>query len=29
VVREGCIIDVKSVLEASSLRKEGLRVWRL
>jgi UDP-N-acetyl-D-galactosamine dehydrogenase len=29
VVREGCIIDVKSVLDASSLRKEGLRVWRL
>jgi UDP-N-acetyl-D-galactosamine dehydrogenase len=29
VVREGCIIDVKSVLDASSLRKEGMRVWRL
>jgi UDP-N-acetyl-D-galactosamine dehydrogenase len=29
VVREGCIIDVKSVLDAPSLRKEGLRVWRL
>ena len=29
VVREGCIIDVKSVLDAASLRKEGLRVWRL
>src|SRR4051795_9556983 len=29
VVREGVIIDVKSVLDASSLRKEGMRVWRL
>jgi len=29
VVRQGCIIDVKSVLDAASLRKEGLRVWRL
>jgi UDP-N-acetyl-D-glucosamine/UDP-N-acetyl-D-galactosamine dehydrogenase len=29
VVRQGCIIDVKSVLDASALRKEGLRVWRL
>ena len=29
VVRQGCIIDVKSVLDAPALRKEGLRVWRL
>src|SRR3954469_9494870 len=29
VVRSGCIIDVKSVLDAAALRREGLRVWRL
>jgi UDP-N-acetyl-D-glucosamine/UDP-N-acetyl-D-galactosamine dehydrogenase len=29
VVRGGCIIDVKAVLDAPALRKEGLRVWRL
>src|SRR6476646_2194682 len=29
VVRNGCIIDVKSVLDAEALRREGLRVWRL
>jgi len=29
VVRQGCIIDVKAVLDAQALRKEGLRVWRL
>src|SRR5881394_2607719 len=29
VVRAGCIIDVKSVLDAAAFRKEGLRVWRL
>jgi UDP-N-acetyl-D-galactosamine dehydrogenase len=29
VVRKGCIIDVKSVLDAETYRKEGLRVWRL
>ncbi len=29
VVRQGCIIDVKSVLDAEALRKLGLRVWRL
>jgi len=29
VVRAGCIIDVKSVLDAAALRREGLRVWRL
>jgi len=29
VVRGGCVIDVKSVLDAQALRSEGLRVWRL
>jgi UDP-N-acetyl-D-glucosamine/UDP-N-acetyl-D-galactosamine dehydrogenase len=29
VVRNGCVIDVKSVLDAAALRREGLRVWRL
>ena len=29
IVRAGCIIDVKSVLDAAALRREGLRVWRL
>ncbi|HET7197639.1 MAG TPA: nucleotide sugar dehydrogenase [Burkholderiales bacterium] len=29
VVRSGCVIDVKCVLDAAALRKEGLRVWRL
>jgi UDP-N-acetyl-D-galactosamine dehydrogenase len=29
VVRAGCVIDVKAVLDAAALRKEGLRVWRL
>ena len=29
VVRGGCVIDVKSVLDAQALRREGLRVWRL
>ncbi|HYR36698.1 MAG TPA: nucleotide sugar dehydrogenase [Burkholderiales bacterium] len=29
VVRAGCLIDVKSVLDAAAFRKEGLRVWRL
>ena len=29
VVRQGCLIDVKSVLDAAAFRKEGLRVWRL
>ena len=29
VVRKGCVIDVKSVLDAETYRKEGLRVWRL
>src|SRR5437016_13794278 len=29
VVRAGCLIDIKSVLDAAAFRKEGLRVWRL
>jgi UDP-N-acetyl-D-galactosamine dehydrogenase len=29
VVRKGCIIDVKSVLDAETYRREGLRLWRL
>jgi len=29
VVRAGCIIDVKSVLDAEALRSKGIRVWRL
>jgi UDP-N-acetyl-D-glucosamine/UDP-N-acetyl-D-galactosamine dehydrogenase len=29
VVRGGCVIDVKSVLDADALRRDGLRVWRL
>jgi UDP-N-acetyl-D-galactosamine dehydrogenase len=29
VVRGGCIIDVKSALDAGGLRRDGLRVWRL
>jgi UDP-N-acetyl-D-galactosamine dehydrogenase len=29
VVRQGCVIDIKSVLDADALRREGLRVWRL
>ena len=29
VVRQGCLIDVKSVLDVAAFRKEGLRVWRL
>src|SRR5687768_2772018 len=29
VVRNGCVIDIKAVLDAEALRKEGLRVWRL
>jgi UDP-N-acetyl-D-galactosamine dehydrogenase len=28
-VRNGCIIDVKSVLDAAPLQRAGLRVWRL
>src|SRR6266852_122878 len=27
VVRAGCLIDIKSVLDAAAFRKEGLRVW--
>ncbi|HEY2337679.1 MAG TPA: nucleotide sugar dehydrogenase [Burkholderiales bacterium] len=29
VVRNGCVIDIKSVLDADALRRAGLRVWRL
>jgi UDP-N-acetyl-D-glucosamine/UDP-N-acetyl-D-galactosamine dehydrogenase len=29
IVRNGCVIDVKSVLDAAALRRAGLRVWRL
>jgi UDP-N-acetyl-D-galactosamine dehydrogenase len=29
VVRHGCVIDVKSVLDAEALRHQGIRVWRL
>jgi len=29
IVRRGCVIDVKSVLDAAAFRREGLRVWRL
>jgi UDP-N-acetyl-D-galactosamine dehydrogenase len=29
IVREGCLIDVKSVLDAEAFRREGVRVWRL
>jgi UDP-N-acetyl-D-galactosamine dehydrogenase len=28
-IREGCLIDVKSVLDPEPFRREGLRVWRL
>jgi len=29
IIREGCLIDVKSVLDPEPFRREGLRVWRL
>ncbi len=29
VVRGGCVIDVKAVLDAEALKRAGLRVWRL
>jgi len=29
VVRGGCVIDVKSALDAQALRRDGLSVWRL
>jgi UDP-N-acetyl-D-galactosamine dehydrogenase len=29
IVRRGCVIDVKSVLDAAAFRREDLRVWRL
>src|SRR5262249_598512 len=28
VVRKGCVIDVKAVLDAPALQREGIRVWR-
>ncbi|HZN86252.1 MAG TPA: nucleotide sugar dehydrogenase [Burkholderiales bacterium] len=29
IVRGGCVIDVKAVLDAQPFQREGLRVWRL
>ena len=29
IVRNGCLIDVKSVLDAAAFRREGISVWRL
>jgi UDP-N-acetyl-D-galactosamine dehydrogenase len=29
ILRQGCLIDVKSVCDAAAFRREGLRVWRL
>src|SRR4051794_13916140 len=29
IVRQGCLIDVKSVCDTAAFRREGLRVWRL
>jgi UDP-N-acetyl-D-galactosamine dehydrogenase len=29
IVRHGCLIDVKAVLDPEPFRREGLRVWRL
>jgi UDP-N-acetyl-D-glucosamine/UDP-N-acetyl-D-galactosamine dehydrogenase len=29
IVRRGCLIDVKSVCDASAFRREGVSVWRL
>ena len=29
IVRQGCLIDVKSVCDAAMFRRQGLRVWRL
>jgi len=29
VIRNGCVIDVKSMLDPAPLRREGLSVWRL
>jgi UDP-N-acetyl-D-galactosamine dehydrogenase len=29
IVRAGCLIDIKSVVDAEDYRKEGIRVWRL
>jgi UDP-N-acetyl-D-glucosamine/UDP-N-acetyl-D-galactosamine dehydrogenase len=29
IVRQGCLIDVKSVLDAQAFQRAGVRVWRL
>jgi hypothetical protein len=29
IVRQGCLIDVKSACDAAAFRSQGLRVWRL
>ncbi len=29
IVRHGCLVDVKSVIDPAPFRKEGMRVWRL
>ena len=29
IVRQGCLIDVKSVCDPAAFRRQGLRVWRL
>jgi UDP-N-acetyl-D-glucosamine/UDP-N-acetyl-D-galactosamine dehydrogenase len=29
IVKQGCLIDVKSALDADAFRREGIRVWRL
>jgi UDP-N-acetyl-D-glucosamine/UDP-N-acetyl-D-galactosamine dehydrogenase len=29
IVRRGCLVDVKSVCDASAFRREGVSVWRL
>ena len=29
IVRRGCLIDVKSVLDPAPFRREGVQVWRL
>jgi hypothetical protein len=29
IVKGGCLVDIKSVLDAEAFRREGLRVWRL
>ncbi|HYG54360.1 MAG TPA: nucleotide sugar dehydrogenase [Burkholderiales bacterium] len=29
IVRHGCLVDIKSVVDPEEFRKEGIRVWRL